>query len=119
MIRTIIQFPKPIIAGVQGAVSGVGLSILLVCDLVYASDKSSFTMNQCKLGCIAEGAATVSLPKSAAAKLLLEGIAFKAADALKENIITAVLKDKWYLEELTTICKNVAAKSPQVIIFTL
>lgn len=55
------NFNKPIVAGVQGAAVGLGVTMLSLFDLVIASDKASFCTPYGKLGQIAEGAAVFTL----------------------------------------------------------
>ena len=54
-------FTKPLVAGVQGAAVGLGVTILPLFDLVIASDKATFYTPYGKLGQIPEGAAIMTL----------------------------------------------------------
>lgn len=60
-IKSLATFNKPIVAGVQGAAVGLGVTMLSLFDLVIASDKASFCTPYGKLGQIAEGAAVFTL----------------------------------------------------------
>lgn len=63
-IKELAAFNKPIVAGVQGAAIGLGVTILPLFDLVIASDKATFSTPYGKLGQIAEGAAVLTLSHS-------------------------------------------------------
>lgn len=60
-IKSLATFNKPIVAGVQGAAIGLGVTMLPLFDLVIASDKATFNTPYGKLGQIAEGAAVFTL----------------------------------------------------------
>lgn len=60
-IKSLATFNKPIVAGVQGAAVGLGVTMLPLFDLVIASDKATFCTPYAKLGQIAEGAAVYTL----------------------------------------------------------
>lgn len=60
-IKSLATFNKPIVAGVQGAAIGLGVTMLPLFDLVIASDKATFCTPYAKLGQIAEGAAVFTL----------------------------------------------------------
>ena len=63
-VKSLAMFNKPLIAGVQGAAIGLGVTILPFFDLVVASDKATFSTPYGKLGQIAEGAACLTLTHS-------------------------------------------------------
>lgn len=53
-----IAFPKPIIAVVNGTAVGLGMALLPLCDIVYASDKASFCCPYVHLAQIPEAASS-------------------------------------------------------------
>lgn len=60
-IKCLANFNKPLVAGVQGAAVGLGVTMLPLFDLVIASDKATFNTPYGKLGQVAEGAAVFTL----------------------------------------------------------
>ena len=58
-----ICFPKPLIAAVTGEAVGIGMSILALCDIVYATDKAMFSCPYAKLGQSPEGCLSFLLPQ--------------------------------------------------------
>lgn len=57
-----MQFPKPIVAGVNGNAMGLGVTMLPLFDMVIANDKAEFYLPYAKLGQVPEGGATYTFP---------------------------------------------------------
>lgn len=60
-IYALASFKKPLIAGVNGKVCGIGVTMLSAFDLVYSSDSASFQTEFAKIGQIPEGATILNL----------------------------------------------------------
>lgn len=86
---------KPVVAAVCGPAVGIGTTMLLHCDLVYAADNARFEMPFVPLGLCPEFASTLLLPQIAgnrrAAEKLLLGEAFGAHEAREMGLVTQVL----------------------------
>jgi enoyl-CoA hydratase/carnithine racemase len=93
-LHAISTFPKPIVAAVSGVAVGIGTTLLLHCDVVYASETARFSLPFVQLGLCPEAAsstllATVVGPRKAA-ELLMFGEAFTADDALVMGLVNAI-----------------------------
>lgn len=61
-VQAVISFPKPIVAAVNGVAIGLGVAILPLCDIIYASDKASFSCPYSRLAQTPEGCASQTFP---------------------------------------------------------
>ncbi|XP_032677777.1 serine-rich adhesin for platelets-like isoform X2 [Odontomachus brunneus] len=107
-IKSLATFNKPIVAGVQGAAIGLGVTMLPLFDLVIASDKATFCTPYAKLGQIAEGAAVYTLShilgSPVTSELLLGGRTLTASEALRAGLVTRVLwPDRFQVELLPSL----------------
>ena len=57
------KMPKPIIAGVQGAAAGAGVSLMAACDMVVAADSAFFTLAYAMIGLSPDASSTYFLPR--------------------------------------------------------
>lgn len=106
---------KPLVAAVTGAAVGIGTTMLLHCDLVYAGQSAQFRLPFSALGLCPEAASSYLLPaivgyQRAAEKLLL-GEPFGAAEAREMGFVNEVLPDDQVLARATDRAQKLAALS--------
>ncbi len=105
---------KPFIAAVAGAAVGVGTTMLLHCDLVYAGENAKFQLPFVNLGLCPEAASSLLLPAlighTRAAEILLLGDAFGAEKAREIGLVNAVLPADSVLEHAMTQARRLAAQ---------
>ncbi|HYM32014.1 MAG TPA: enoyl-CoA hydratase [Candidatus Cybelea sp.] len=95
VIFTMRRMRKPILASVQGAAAGFGLSIAMACDLVIAADTSFFTLAYINIGTSPDGSGTYFLPRLVGLKKAMEiallGDRFDAATAARIGLVNFVV----------------------------
>ncbi|MFM0003218.1 enoyl-CoA hydratase [Paraburkholderia dipogonis] len=94
-LRAISSAEQPVVASVAGPAVGIGTTLLLHCDLVYAADTASFSLPFTQLGLCPEAASSLLLQRvagyQAAAEKLLLGEAFDAAEAQRMGFVNRLL----------------------------
>ena len=115
-LRGIATFPKPLVAAVCGPAVGVGTTMLLHCDLVYAGDNAAFSMPFVNLGLCPEAAASLLVPRMfgyhRAAEALLLGEPFMAEAALEVGLVNRVVPPMEANGVAASIARKLSAKPP-------
>ena len=108
---------KPVIACVNGMAVGGGFELALSCDLIYASDHSSFALPEIRAGTLAD-AATIKLPKRIpyhiAMDLLLTGRWMDVQEAHRWGLVNEVLPVDRLEERVWEIARLLAGGPPLV-----
>jgi len=116
-ITTLRNLQKPVLASVQGAVAGVGLSLIMACDLVIASDNTQFILAYSKIGVTADGGASYFLPKIVgqrrALQMALLPEKIPAAQALDWGLINWVVSES-ELDKTTAELTDRLANGPTI-----
>ena len=85
----------PVIASLNGAVAGAGLSLALAADLAIAADNCVFTLAYAKVGTSPDGSSTWSLPRVVGLRKALEiallSDTFDSAEALRLGLVNRVV----------------------------
>src|SRR5258706_628747 len=115
-LRALPRFGKPLVAAVNGAAVGIGTTMLLHCDLVYAAPAARFQMPFVPLGLVPEAGSSFLLPYIAgyqrAAELLLLGAPFGPDKAREAGFVTEIVPEKELFERARAGALAVAALPP-------
>ncbi len=121
-LRGLSTAAKPIIAAVAGPAVGIGTTMLLHCDFVYASPSARFQMPFVSLGLVPEAASSLLLPMVAgyqrAAELLLLGKPFTAEKAFAAGIVTEIVPDADLIAHALAAAAGIAALPPSSVRMT-
>jgi enoyl-CoA hydratase/carnithine racemase len=121
-LRVMSEAGKPIVAAVTGHAVGIGTTLLLHCDLVYAGDNARFQLPFVSLGVVPEFASSYLLPLIAgyhrAAELLLLAEPFDARKAYECGIVTRVVPAAEALETALQNAQRLAALPPKSLALT-
>ena len=111
-VRLLPKIHKILIAAVHGSTVGIGVTMLLHCDLVLAGRGARLSMPFVKLGLVPEAASSLLLPRlighQRAAELLLLGTTVDAATAFNFGLVNRVVEDDVLLEEARALARTVA-----------
>ena len=115
-LETLATTTKPVLAAVGGVAIGIGTTMLLHCDLVYAASSARFQLPFVNLGLCPEAASSAILPAlmgtHRAAELLLFGEPFGAETARDLGIVNQVVADSDLLATATVKTQQLSQKPP-------
>ena len=118
-IAAVAGMKKPVIAAVNGLAIGIGTTILLHCDLVYAAAGARFQLPFVNLGLVPEAGSTVLLPdllgRHRAAQLFFFGETFDATTAERWGLVNTVFPDAELMERTIERAEALAAKPARVL----
>ncbi|QUD85920.1 enoyl-CoA hydratase/isomerase family protein [Gordonia polyisoprenivorans] len=113
------DYPKPVIAAVEGFALGGGCELALACDIVIAGATARFGVPEVKLGVIPGAGGTQRLirtvGKATAMSMLLTGEPISAADALRSGIVAQIVPAGEALDGARVTAGRIAANSPLAV----
>lgn len=113
------ELSKPAVAAVGGVAVGIGTTLLLHCDLVYAAEGTRFQLPFVNLGLVPEFGSSLLLPRLAghvrASELLLLGMPFSAATAFELGLVNRVVAPAELLSTATAAAVALA-KQPSAAV---
>jgi enoyl-CoA hydratase len=117
--RKFRQFPKPLIAAVNGFALGGGCELALSCDFVFASKNAKFGLPEVTRGIIPGigGTQTIGryVPKGVALELLMTGRHMTAEEAFERGIVNKVVESGDLIDTVLTTCRLITKNSPNAV----
>ena len=121
-VSTVAEFQKPLIAAVDGLAIGVGMTLCLHCDLVYASPQARFQTPFVNLGLVPEAGSSLLAPqrfgRAKASEFLLLAESFGADEALRLGLVNALLPQSELLAHAMERAAALAAKPRAALLAT-
>ncbi|MEI6858408.1 MAG: enoyl-CoA hydratase-related protein [Shewanella sp.] len=112
----LLDLKKPLVAAVTGAAVGIGTTMLLHCDLVYADNTAKFQLPFVNLALVPEAGVSLLLPQlvglQKASELLLLGESFDAQTAKTLNIINDIIPSETIFDFALTQAVKLAKQPP-------
>jgi enoyl-CoA hydratase len=113
------DFPKPIIAAVNGSALAGGFEIMLSCDLVVAADHATFGIPEAKRGLIAGAGGLIRMPKrlpmALALELAMTGDPIDAERAYALGLVNKVVPADALMAEAVELAERIAANAPLAV----
>lgn len=117
--RRIREFPKPVIAMVNGFALGGGLELAMACDLIIASEKAQFGQPEITLGIITGAGGSYRLPDlvgiAKAKELLFTGDIIGAEEALRIGLVNRIVPHDKLEEETRSLAMKIAERSAKAL----
>lgn len=122
LLYALVDFPKPIVAGVKGPAIGIGTTMLMHCDAVVAGDSARFALPFAKLGLVPEAGSSLIFPliagRTRASWYLLSGQQFGANEAHEMGLVNRVVEDNDVDGAVALMCGELAELPPSALMNT-
>jgi 2-(1,2-epoxy-1,2-dihydrophenyl)acetyl-CoA isomerase len=116
-ILNLMHMSKPVLASVHGSVAGVGLSLMLACDLIIASDKTKFTSAYSGIGISPDGGCSFHLPRLVGTKKAMEWLLFPdmfdAQEAKAQGLVNWVVSEDQLAAQTQNIMQRLVSGPTQ------
>jgi enoyl-CoA hydratase/carnithine racemase len=118
VMQSIVSFPRPVIAAVEGMATAAGCQLVASCDLAVAGKGARFATPGVDIGLFCSTpmvALTRNIAPKQAMELLLLGEPVDADTALRYGLVNRVVADGTALEAALALGHKIASKSPLVL----
>jgi methylglutaconyl-CoA hydratase len=117
-LRTLYDFPKPIIAAVNGPAIAAGMALATIPDFTLATPEAKFGYNEVRVGFVPAIVASFlvrQVGESRTRELLLSGRILNAREALQLGLVTQIVDQKDLLATAHALAQTLLLNSPQAM----
>jgi len=119
IFRNLAYLEKPVIAGVDGAATGAGLSLLLACDIVLASERATFGAPFTRIGLVPDTGTTYFLPRvvglAKAREMIVTGELIDANEAYRVGLITRIVAHEELEGRVNSLAQSLSKSATKAI----
>jgi enoyl-CoA hydratase len=113
------DFPKPVIAAVNGYAIGGGLELAMSCDIIIASEEAKFGQGEINVGIIPGVGGTQRLPRLVGTKkakeMIFTGDLIDAKSALEIGLVNSIVPKENLMESVENFVAKIITKSPLIL----
>lgn len=121
LLETILRFPKPVIAAIQGPALGWGAALALACDLVLATPEAKLGLPEARRGLAAGHAAALlafRVGAGLAARVALVGEPLDAETARAAGIFHEIVPERQLWARAHALSQSIAENAPEAVAMT-
>jgi len=118
VLRSLYEFPKPIIAAVNGPAIAGGMGLATLCDFTYAVPDARFGYTEVRVGfvpAIVASFLTRQIGEKRTRELLLSGRILKADEACRLGLVTRIVQPEELMGESHSLAHSLLLNSPQAM----
>jgi methylglutaconyl-CoA hydratase len=118
LLRRLYEFPKPVIAAVNGPAIAGGMGLATLADFTLATPEAKFGYNEVRVGFVPAIAASFLLRQvgeKRTRELLLTGRLMKAHEALCLGLVTQIVAAEELMATATALAQTLLMNSPQAM----
>jgi enoyl-CoA hydratase len=113
------DFPKPLIAAVNGSALAGGFEMMISCDMVIAADHAKFGIPEAQRGLVAGAGGLIRLPKlvplAVAFEMALTADPIDAARAYELGLVNHVVPSEQVLDTAVALAERIAKNAPLAV----
>lgn len=114
IVETLVDIEKPVVCRLNGHAVGLGATVALLCDIIYASDRSKIGDPHVNIGLVAGDGGVLAWPQriglTRAKEYLLTGELIAAEDAVAIGLVNRAYPLDSLDAEVARLCENLLAK---------
>jgi enoyl-CoA hydratase len=113
------QYPKPVVAAVNGAAVGGGLELVLACDVAICAAHARLGLPEITHGLLPAGGGldlVRRIPRAVAAEVTLTGTLINARRAYEHGLVNQVVDGERVLADATDLAARIAAHPPEAVL---